>query len=130
MQINYQNIYEKLGYLFYAIAASDQNVRQEEIEKMRLLVSKEWLPMEKSTDKYGTDAAHYISISFDYLMSESIPPDEAFDVFSDYYQIHSGAFSKDLKHKIKTTASAIADAFAHRNKNEKKYITRLQNLMR
>ncbi|WP_276370232.1 hypothetical protein [Chryseolinea sp. H1M3-3] len=129
-EINYEKIYENLGYLFYAIAASDEKVRPEEIQKLKTVVAKEWLPLEDSIDKYGTDAAHYISIAFDYLLNEGTSPDDAFTVFSDYYQLHSAAFSKDLKRKISKTASAIADSFAHRNKNEQKFITKLQHLIR
>jgi hypothetical protein len=130
MKINYQKIYENLGYLFYAIAAADQQVRPAEIEKLKTLVAKEWLPLENSIDNYGTDAAHYISISFEYLLNESIPSDEAYSVFSDYYQQHSAAFSTELKQKISKTSSAIANAFAHRNKNEQQYITQLHRLMK
>lgn len=130
MEMNYPNIYEKLGYLFYAIAASDHHVRKEEVEKLKLLVGREWLPLEDSIDKYGTDSAHYISIAFDYLLNERVPSDEAFNVFADYYQLHAGAFSKQLKRKITSTASAIAEAFAHKNKNEKQYIHKLQHLMK
>jgi hypothetical protein len=130
MKVNYQKIYENLGYLFYAIAAADQRVHPAEIEKLRALIAREWLPLENSIDSYGTDAAHYINISFEYLLNEGIPANEAYSVFSDYYQQHQAAFSKDLKKKISTTASAIAKAFADRNKNEKEYIDQLHRLLK
>ena len=130
MKINYLKIYEKLGYLFYAIAAADHRVHEAEVEKLKSLIAKEWLPLENSTDKYGTDAGHYISISFEYLLTEGIPSDEAYAVFSDYYQIHPVAFSKELKQKISSTATAIASSFANRNKSEREYIAQLQKLMK
>lgn len=130
MRINYQNIYEKLGYLYYAIAAADKQVHPAEIEELRVLIAKEWLPLENSIDKYGTDAAHYISIAFEYLLSESIPASEAYGVFADYYEQHTAAFSQELKKRISTTASAIANAFASRNKNEQKYLDQLRRLLK
>ena len=86
--------------------------------------------MENSTDKYGTDAAHYIFISFEYLLNESIPAGEAYGVFSEYYQLHSAAFSKELKQKISSTATAIANSFGSHNKNEREYIAQLQKLIK
>lgn len=130
MKINYQKLYENLGYLFYAIAAADQHVHREEIEKLKALVGKEWLPLENSTDSYGTDAAHYISIAFEYLLSESMASEDAFKVFSDYYEESEPSFTKDLKRKIKSTATAIASAFAGKNKKEKRYIDQLNRLMK
>ena len=130
MKVNYQSIYEKLGYLFYSIASADNRIHPSEVEKLKAMVAREWLPLEDSIDKYGTDAGHYISISFDYLMSERIPPQDAYSVFADYFQEHAAAFSKELKKKISTTATAIANAFADRNKYEKKYIDQLQRLLK
>lgn len=94
MKLNYQNLYENLGRLFYAIAAADQNVRPEEIEKLKTLVGKEWLPLENSTDNFGTDAAHYISIAFEYCLSESVSPADAYSLFSTYYEEHETAITK------------------------------------
>ncbi len=130
MKLNYQNLYENLGRLFYAIAAADQNVRPEEIEKLKTLVGKEWLPLENSTDNFGTDAAHYISIAFEYCLSESVSPADAYSLFSTYYEEHETAITKDLKRKIKTTASAIANAFAGKNKKEQKVIDQLSTLLK
>ena len=130
MKINYQNLYENLGHLFYAIAAADQHVHREEIEKLKNLVGKEWLPLENSTDNFGTDAAHYISIAFEYCLSESISTEDAYHVFSDYYEENESAITKDLKRKIKTTATAIANAFAGKNKKEEKVIDQLNKLLK
>lgn len=130
MKINYQNLYENLGRLFYAIAAADQHVHREEVEKLKTLVGKEWLPLENSTDSFGTDAAHYISIAFEYCLSESISSEDAYALFSTYYEEHEASITKELKRKIKTTASAIANAFAGKNKKEQKVIDELSTLLK
>jgi hypothetical protein len=130
MKLNYQHLYENLGHLFYAIAAADQHVHREEIEKLKILVGKEWLPLENSIDSFGTDAAHYISIAFEYCLSESIPSEDAYGVFSAYYDEFESAITKELKRKIKITATAIADAFAGKNKKEQQVIDRLNKLMK
>lgn len=130
MAINYQRIYEHAGYLFYAIAAADGAVKDAEIAVFKDLISKEWLPLEDSTDEFGTDSAHYIFITFDNLLDRGVSPDEAFASFKDYFDEHSSAFSYPIRKKIYTTATAIADAFAGKNKAESDYIKVLRKLMK
>lgn len=126
--VNYQRIYEKLGYLFYALAAADNVVPPREADRLREMVKKIWVPLENSTDEFGTDAAFYIDISFEYLLNESIDAAEAFQEFENYYLEHSAAFSKGLHDKIKTTAKAIAQAFRGKNKKESAMLQRLNHL--
>ena len=126
--VNYQRIYEKLGYLFYALAAADNVVPPREADRLREMVKKIWVPLEDSTDEFGTDAAFYIDISFEYLLNEGIEAAEAFQEFENYYREHSGAFSKGLHDKIKTTARTIAQAFRGKNKKESAMLERLNHL--
>lgn len=129
MKINYQRIYEKLGFLFYAIAAADNVVTPAEISRLEEMVKKIWVPIENTTDEFGTDAAQYISISFEYLMNEGVEADMAFEEFSNYYQDHSPAFSNGIKESIKMTAHAIAEAFKGENALEHAYLERLEKLL-
>lgn len=128
-QVNYQKIYEKLGYLFYAIAAADAGVKPGEADHLRDIVKKLWLPIEDSTDEFGTDAAYYIDISFEFLLNEGMDPDEAFQEFENYYTEHSAAFSKTVIKDTKLTAREIAHAFKGRNKKEKAMLKRLDSLL-
>lgn len=128
--MNYETLYEKLGHLFYAIASSDKHVHPAEFERLKTLVSKEWLPLEDSTDTFGTDAAHYISIAFDYLSSEAVSSEEAFSVFSSFYEENTSRFTPPIKKKILSTAVAIADAFGTTNKKEKESLNTLKRLMK
>lgn len=129
MTTNYQKIYEQLGNLFFAIAMADNEVRPREVARLKELVSNEWVPMEHSTDEFGTDAAFYIYISFDYLTDTFTTAQEAFDTFADYYQVHQAVFSDQLKMKIRDTAVAIAGAFKGMNKAELLYIEKLNLLL-
>lgn len=130
MEINYQRIYEHAGYLFYAIAAADGKVKDAEVAVFKDLVSKEWLPLEDSTDEFGTDSAHYIFISFDNLLDRSIPAEEAFASFKDYFNEHHTAFTAPIRKKISATAEAIAGAFGGKNKAESGYIKELKKIMK
>jgi len=129
MTTNYQRIYEKLGYLFYGIAMADNDLRPREVETLKQLVQKVWVPLEHSTDEFGTDAAHYIYISFDYLKDGFTTAREAYEEFAAYYQVHRAVFSDKLKAMIVQTATAIADAYRGVNKSELLYLEELEQLL-
>lgn len=130
MEINYQRIYEHAGYLFYAIAAADGTVKDAEVAVFKDLVNKEWLPLEDSTDEFGTDSAHYIFISFDNFLDRGVPAEEAFASFKNYFNDHNAAFTAPIRKKISTTAAAIASAFGGKNKAESNYMTELKRIMK
>ena len=129
MHINYQKIYEQLGYLFYAIASADRHARNKEFEILKQDITKEWIPMESSTDEFGTDAANYIYFTFDNLLDQEADPEEAFASFKEYFELHSHAFDETLRRKIETTAMHMTKAFAHKNKTEAKIIKELKKLL-
>ncbi len=129
MHVNYQKIYEKLGYLFYAIASSDGRVADIELSRLREMIKKIWIPLEGSTDEFGTDAAQYISISFEFLMDEGMDANDAFDEFKDYYEEHAGAFSKEIKENIRNTTRAIASAFKGKNRHESAILKKVNKLL-
>jgi len=45
--------YQNLGKLFYAIAASDGNVRPIEFDKLKNLVKTQWLDIDELEDTFG-----------------------------------------------------------------------------
>lgn len=115
---NLETLYQKLGYLFYSIADADKHVDPKEIKELNQAVQKSWLAYEDSTDKYGTDAAQYINIAFEYLTETMPTADEAFEQFEAFYVDNRELFTKELKDKIIDTASNIGHAFAGINKAE------------
>ncbi len=129
VRINHQQLYERLGNLFYAIAAADHSVRKTEEESLKEKINSIWVPMENSTDQFGTDRAHYIFISFDYLHAENADPEASFKQFEDFYRHHSAIMDDDVKKRILQTAEAIADSFSRVNKTELVYLDRLRKLL-
>jgi hypothetical protein len=129
MVVNYQRIYEHTGYLLYSIAAADGAIKEAEVSAIRDLINKEWLPLEDSTDEFGTDAAHYILMTFDILVDRGLSADEAFAVFRDYFEMHEAAFTEPIRKKIRLTATAVARAFAGENKAESRYLKELKRMV-
>jgi hypothetical protein len=129
MIINYQKIYEQLGYLFYAIASADKHLRKKEFAILRKDIEKEWIPLEDSTDEFGTDAANYIYFTFDSLLEQDISPKDAFESFKTYFEAHSSAFDENVRRRIQKTVLHMAKAFPHRNKTEEYILKELRKLL-
>lgn len=126
----YIDIYTNLGFLFYSVAAGDGHVRKPEVEELKRLVKEQWLPLEASRDEFGTDAAHYITMSFDLAHEHGYGAAETFERFEQAYHEHSRRFDPSLKKLVLDTAAAITDAFGHTNKAELTALTRIQMLFR
>lgn len=114
----YQEIYTGLGYLFYSIAAADGRVQPAEASKLRELVARQWVPLERSSDELGTDAAYYIEFSFDDANDQGMRPQDAFARFKTTYEANKQQFDASLRELTFDTAQAIAFAFARHNKSE------------
>src|SRR5690606_13704785 len=77
----YRQFYSELGKLLYAVADVDGMISQKEKKALQELVRKELVPVEKHTDKFGTDVAFYAEIEFDFLEDSMVEPEEAFESF-------------------------------------------------
>ena len=125
----YIGLYTSLGYLFYSVAAGDGTVRPAEVDRLKALVKEKWLPLESSRDELGTDAAHYIGISFDFAQGAGMGSDEAFDRFAEDYRGHAASYDAGLKRMVLETARAIGEAFHGTNKAEQARLDRLERLL-
>ena len=95
-----REIFEKLGNLFYALAA-DQQLSLMESGELKMLLKKDWLTEKEhhSEDKVS-EAAHLIGLTIDSLQNEKTPAEDSYRVFADFYQKHSEQFSYALKRKV------------------------------
>jgi len=118
--------YQNLGKLFYAIAASDGNVRPTEFNQLKALVKKQWLEVDDLEDAFGTDAAYQIEIVFDWLNdNKQLDAEMCFKDFIDYKKSQSHLFTMAIRRLILKTASAIAHAFSGINKSELTLLAKL-----
>lgn len=121
-------LYEQLGNLFYSIAAADKRITREEVNKLQDTVSKYWLPLEKSRDNFGTDAAHYINITFDYLLEEMPASAEAYERFEAFYKDNPKLFTDLIRLVAMDTARDIACSYSQLNKAEAIALAKLEIL--
>jgi len=110
-----REIFEKLGSLFYALAA-DQQVSLMSSGELKMLFKKDWLTErdEHSEDRVS-EAAHLIGLSIDALQNEKTPAELAYSSFRDFYVKHREQFSYALKQKILETSESIVKIFSARD---------------
>lgn len=125
----YIDIYTNLGFLFYSVAAVDGTVRPAEAEKLKAVVAEKWLPLEDSRDAFGTDAAHYIGMSFDLAAAEEWNGQEAYTRFLENYTELQKHFQPSMRQLVLDTAAAVANAFNGTNKAELTRLTQIQQLL-
>ncbi len=120
--------YQKVGELFYAIAAADKVVRKEEYERLCELVVSHWKNFENTKDEFGTNAAYQIEVVFDWFDHEQADAKECYEGFKDYFEAHPKLFTTERKQLILETANAIANSFAGKNKAELMILAKLKLL--
>ena len=128
MKPSYQTMlhfYQKLGKLFYSIAAVDGTVRKEEIEKLIEIVQKEWVPIETTLNEYGDDSAYQIEIVFDWLVEEDGNMSKVIPDLENFKKEHPSLFTPQVNALILKTAHAIAESFSGEQKLELDLINEL-----
>ncbi|WGQ09836.1 hypothetical protein QG516_25315 [Pedobacter gandavensis] len=110
--------YQQLSKLFYAMAAIDGTIREEEVNELKNIVKKEWHSVEDKLDEYGTDFVYYILITFDWLSANDWNIKKVISDFKIYKRNHQQLFTPPINKLILKTCYAIASAFALRNKSE------------
>ncbi len=110
--------YHNLGKLFYAIAAADKVVRDEEFSRLQYCVLNYWLEIDDLQDAFGADAAYLIEIVFEGVEAFNEDPQKMFSDFLDYKNEHPHFFTIEIKNIILQTAWTIGRAFSGLNKSE------------
>lgn len=111
--------YQNLGKLFYAIAASDKVVKEEELNKLKETVKKVWLTSNLVQDDVKAEAEHSIINTFKWLNRDNeYDAETCFNSFLNYKKDHEQLFTKELNALILKTANGIASSFSGKNKSE------------
>lgn len=124
-----KSFYQQMGKLFYAIAAADKTVREEELEALKKLVRSEWLALDETYDEFGSDSAYQIEIVFDWLTENEWDMEDAISGLKGFREVHPGLFTDQINRLILKTASAVADSFNGKNKSELTILTQLRSVL-
>ncbi|MCP9200165.1 hypothetical protein MKO06_09610 [Gramella sp. GC03-9] len=122
--------YQKLGALFYSVAAADKVVHPKEIKTLKELILKKWKATEAYKDHFGSDVIHQMEVVFDWLEYKNTAAEESFNTFKDYYLDNRSLFTPERKDLIMKTASKIAHSYADVNKSELIILSKLDQLFK
>jgi hypothetical protein len=107
--------YQVLGKLFYAIASVDNNVQEEEYNKLKEIVNTEWILI----DDFTVDGLRQIKVIFNSLNKhKEHNPEACFNDFLAFKNKHENLFDDTIKKLILKTANAITYSFSGKNKSE------------
>jgi len=121
--------YKELGRLLYAIAAADGKVSTKEIDTLKWVVKDLLVPVEASTDHFGTDQAFVTEFEFDTLMDRGMSSANAYESFSTYFSEHRYHLGRERKELIYTCADAVANAMHGVNAKELPILIELHKLL-
>jgi hypothetical protein len=111
--------YQNLGKLFYAIAVIDNNVRDEELDKLKGIIREEWLTTDLITDSLKINIEDSIINTFKWLHSDNEYNAKAcFNSFLTFKKKHESLFTDDINRLILKTARVVAYSFSQVNKSE------------
>ena len=123
------HFYQHLGKLFFRVASVDKTVRKEEIEQLKEIVKKEWVPLENNLNEFGDDAAYQIEIIFDWLVENDWNIGKIIPDFESFKKEHPSLFTPQVNDLILKTAKAIANSFSGKNKSESVLIDKLRGVL-
>lgn len=121
------DFYQNLGKLFYAIAASDKVVRQEEQDKLKDIVKKDWMSSNLIEESLKKDAEASILNTFNWLENDKeYDAETCYNSFITFKKENEDLFTTQVNSLIIKTANAIAHAFSGINKQELILVTKLK----
>ncbi|HEY5749845.1 MAG TPA: hypothetical protein VIU12_27450 [Chryseolinea sp.] len=110
MKMDYETLYRRIGFLFYAEAARRKRLTSSDYEKLENIVKEKW-PAENGDPKW-IHLVDELFLAVKDAYRESMQAGEASQLFKLYYASHAIAFSESLKNKIVATSQEIEREFA------------------
>ncbi|GAB1309253.1 hypothetical protein KH5_19360 [Urechidicola sp. KH5] len=129
METSSNHLYQNLGKLFFAVAAADKVVRDEEFNALSKVITTHWRDLDEVKDDFGTDASFQIEIVFEWLKEQFLDAETCYQHFADFYNDHQSLFTARVNRTIWRTVVAIADAFHGTNKDEKAMLEKIKSLL-
>lgn len=107
MKINYEDIFEHIGFLAYSIAQPAGPISELRIEKLKGIVDLVW----KENDTVTMHLNDCIMSGITFCIDNSMTPEHAFSSFENYFEIHRAPFGEQLRKKIVSLSQGIFGEF-------------------
>ena len=115
MKIYFEDVYENIGNLFYALASEHGKLNKVTFDKLKRLVDQQWYPAgkEMTLESHLLQCLHS---ALEKAFNASKDPEQAFLHFKNYFTIHSEPFGQALRSRIFATSNTIASEFSGNGK--------------
>lgn len=118
--------YQNLGKLFYAIAAADNAVKDEECKAVVNVVKKYWLHQDFIAVKSKNEAENVIIDTFQWLCEDNeYNAEDCYNSFINFKKQNASIFTDSINSLILKTVGKIAASFSGQNKSELILLARL-----
>jgi hypothetical protein len=119
--------HQNLGKLFYAIAAADNHVKDEEFYALKHIINNEWKSsLENPDNDFINNGTVTIIDTFKWLRNDNEYNAEiCYNSFINYKRSHEDLFNKEIKSLIIKTASKITASYSSQNKSELMMLAKL-----
>lgn len=115
MKVNFDKIYEHIGYLFYALAAERGKLTSADRAKLARIIDHNWGILKEGKSPLQAHLKNDLMIGIDHAFDLSMNTKEAYALFENYYLLNKLPFNHTLKDKIFQTTHAVASAFLGNN---------------
>lgn len=104
MKVNFDHIYEHIGYLFYALATES---RQVDSAILQTWIDQHWFPDPSRATDLQLHLVECLHTAMRQAFDNAMTPAHAFGEFRLYYEIHRIPFGPELRAKITSVATAL-----------------------
>ncbi len=116
---------KNIGGLFYAIAAVDREVTNEEIEFLNTAFVRD----KETNNLFNKSQLNMVLNEFNRLLENNANANNCFEDFQFYFLDNKTIFNSQVKQIIWKTADGLASSFAFKNKSELILLAKLKNLL-
>jgi hypothetical protein len=128
MKVDFEILYEHIGYLFYALASEFHNLSPYEDSKLNELIDEHWKVLHTKETTLDLRLNEQLHAGVHNAMAALWGPDQAFQAFKCFYLIHKISFGEPLRKKIQKCSDEIVHDYYKLHCNSK-IITELKWLL-
>jgi hypothetical protein len=107
MKVDFEILYEHIGYLFYALASEFHKLSSYEDSKLNELIEEHWKVLHPTEAPLHVRLNEHLHTGVHNAMAALWNPDHAFKAFDDFYLVHRISFGDTLREKIQKCSDEI-----------------------
>jgi len=129
MKVNFEIIYEHVGYLFFALTQQKKKLSSEELMRLHRLVDTYWRQTPNGDITLYIHLTDCIHAGIKHATTEAWSSEAARHSFENYYKLHAMPFGTALKEKIFTFISILNKEFPGNEQYIQKTLQHLKDVM-